>query len=1606
MIIETREDTVSDESGSGMSVDLSTLRGSRVLNVNHIDADHGYFTREDQSYGSWLEDAGDPALHLSSDLEEYSPCGEYLDDYLVRNTSNRSLSLKQSTQPARPPRSPRAHAPSRSQSTRSQATERIRDQEFFGNTEPSVSHFQTNSSMSSARPTPITTDSVILSKTMSTRPGSEIDAHYDVSPSNGNQTKIDPNSFPDPYPNGMAYHHPPTTTPALSSAGSSSASTRSSAYTNPGSTISGSAFSGDYSHVRVASGDDFDPATMFLNRRPSGAGITADLVVDMLARASTGSSLSSGSRKSHGHIHGSHMPRSRIRRSDITRSSRAPSQSHIQAEDFGAYEVPMMPPQLRSQPSYDTSWQRETENDDFGTSEEDYDYEHPDYDEEEDIPEDEQEPSSAIIIAEEGRGLIVRGEGMSVHSLNVQPGTTHLLVGGSSTPNSVPNFLTNTLPQISSTLLALDISANFLALLSPALALCSCLEELNISANPLRAIPEFLAHMTSLRVLLADSTGISTIPASLSALDKLHTLSIRRNKMHSLPSWLCTLPCLESLLVDGNPFQGPWKALVEPLLAKTPMTPAYPPSTPLVPQLSATFSTSSVATTTVESTDVSDAEDLTDQDEANIQHLAPSLAHPASVPSSSGDSTLEDDTITPAQARILERSATSPPTGFSPPQSRPLSRNRTTPNRSFYERERQLRVEQQPGIPSSPPPSVPLEIIETNDSTPSNSNNLDPQDPTLNPRMELRRMRSADELRRATQPEAIMRAGSSTLAPPTPNSPQRPELFATSSSSSVLTENLNALSPQRRFASLSAHSRTSSRGPTRAQAQSLWTGTPEEESDAEVERNLPQMTMARARAATGVDMSRSSQYNGYERNTRQSLGKGKGEKDKSGRKWGFLKKMSMGKLRPNEDARLPPSAPPSRPSTSLGNVYAGPSMSRPMPAVASTSATPRQLSPPQVEVDPQTTDQSDLPATIGSPPSTFQPLVHKASNDMLRMTPSPAANLLVPPSPLSKSSKRRSFLPIDGPPALNIPIPSTSPFLGGITATNGSDDQEEASRHASPVAESPEDVLRREEDRNREANARALRSVMAYLKDMNDLTLLSQGNTLSMYGGSAPLMERPRRPTLVDGQPRLPSERSMDSIDSASSAPTTVSSHIRSLDSLSGNRSGSLNTLSIATSDSSGSGGEERKCKDDRGKRIMIVREIVETERTYVKNLQDLVNIYVRPAAIPVNSIGNVTASSKETVVPAAERKIVFGGLEALFTFHKESLLPALENAAAPLLSQKGATADTESDGKLSLEVAMNVGRTFIAHAAFMKMYSSYINNFENSVARIKAWAADRSTPSPATTLSPSSSTTHLASLGSMSPSVTANVDTPKNTLSSSQRKRIKAYLKRCRLHRDHSQLNLEGYLLLPVQRVPRYRLLLEDLSRYTPPPADSYDDPLDRAVAEISSLATNMNEGKREAESRRKLVQWQARIRGKFPSPLVQPHRRLIMDGKLLLTRIVRKQTLAFEVFDSHGDASSVAVDCLAPELTPRPLYGILCNDLFVLCRDPSNGQDPNSPVDLWAVLRMQTMPQPTSIVHGNTLRIVDTKAILYLEAPSTSEALTWVRAINMHVSAQKLEA
>lgn len=107
--------------------------------------------------------------------------------------------------------------------------------------------------------------------------------------------------------------------------------------------------------------------------------------------------------------------------------------------------------------------------------------------------------------------------------------------------------------------------------------------------------------------------------------------------------------------------------------------------------------------------------------------------------------------------------------------------------------------------------------------------------------------------------------------------------------------------------------------------------------------------------------------------------------------------------------------------------------------------------------------------------------------------------------------------------------------------------------------------------------------------------------------------------------------------------------------------------------------------------------------------MQELVDIYIKPSAAPVNTLSGVGQSSKDTVVPAAERKIVFNGLESLFTFHKASFLPALERAAAPIMRPSDELSLVDADGETSLEVARAVAQIFVSHAAFMKMYSTYI---------------------------------------------------------------------------------------------------------------------------------------------------------------------------------------------------------------------------------------------------------------------------------------------------------
>ena len=739
---------------------------------------------------------------------------------------------------------------------------------------------------------------------------------------------------------------------------------------------------------------------------------------------------------------------------------------------------------------------------------------------------------------------------MCTHCSVPRPGTTHLLIASSSTPNAVPSFLANMIPQICETLLALDVSANFLGALSPALAMCHSLEELNIASNPLRALPSFLSNLTSLRVLIADATGIHTLPDSLTSLEKLHTLSIRRNKMHSLPGWLCLLSSLETLLVDGNPFQGPWKALVEPLLTKViPNSPLYPPSTPGFP--STAGSTASADTDT-------DTEDL---------EQSPNPG-PNSVPPED-----EDHTMTPARAQ-LERATTSPyPLDSAPPRgsSGGLTRNRTTPNRAYYEKGR----------------------------SPQNSPNLDnprsaASDNVYSGEREVRRMKSATELRE-TKSQG-----------PSPSRPTFTHYATSLSSSNLLMTNpqrtipqsppLETKVPPKRFASLGVTG-----SPTRISANRSRPLLSNTGWDTVLEEGQPAGPSSSTSSTFSVSSNPptppqrkslikvrppSSPGDEFDRRLRKE------DKDRSSR-WGFLKKMSMGKIKPDISPRQERPHLPSHGSqtqsfrqsqASRAPERGPPSINVLIPTTSMLDSPPRNFTAPKILERKASSDVlanfpvESLKRTQSTDALNGLPPIHSNAN------PLPTASLVPPPTgPTPRASKRRSFLPID----LALRESNISPATNSAFSEEDPSDSRTTPSPKPSTAEVAESFRRREEERAREFYTRALRSVMAYLRDMHDLSQ-SQLSVLSVYGSSTPDLNssRSRRPTIVEANRGI----------SEPSISTEPHSQLRSEDSRGSLRNGTDQaTSSTVTVDSTGSVEEkERQVKADKGKRLRIVREIVE----------------------------------------------------------------------------------------------------------------------------------------------------------------------------------------------------------------------------------------------------------------------------------------------------------------------------------------------------------------------------------------------------------------------------
>jgi len=96
--------------------------------------------------------------------------------------------------------------------------------------------------------------------------------------------------------------------------------------------------------------------------------------------------------------------------------------------------------------------------------------------------------------------------------------------------------------------------------------------------------------------------------------------------------------------------------------------------------------------------------------------------------------------------------------------------------------------------------------------------------------------------------------------------------------------------------------------------------------------------------------------------------------------------------------------------------------------------------------------------------------------------------------------------------------------------------------------------------------------------------------------------------------------------------------------------------------------------------------------------------------------------------------------------------------------------------------------------------------------------------------------------------------------------------------------LDISSFLIMPIQRIPRYPLLLTELKKYTRV-TDEEHASLDEALEKVSIIANFVNEAKRQAENRTRIIAIQNQVSGEFEN-LLQPSRVLIHEAPILLKK------------------------------------------------------------------------------------------------------------------------
>ena len=240
-----------------------------------------------------------------------------------------------------------------------------------------------------------------------------------------------------------------------------------------------------------------------------------------------------------------------------------------------------------------------------------------------------------------------------------------------------------------------------------------------------------------------------------------------------------------------------------------------------------------------------------------------------------------------------------------------------------------------------------------------------------------------------------------------------------------------------------------------------------------------------------------------------------------------------------------------------------------------------------------------------------------------------------------------------------------------------------------------------------------------------------------------------------------------------------------------------------------------------------VIREMITTEKNYGGHLESLTRAYMKPIKARCNT-------KNKMLLNAGCADTVFDGIVPILDLHK-MVIGQLEAAWQAFPN-------------------VNIGAVFKQIAPYLKLYTVFVNKFDESVNILKR-----------------------------------------------ARKNNKLFVPWLQTVQIAEGMDLGSLLITPVQRIPRYDLLLKELIKCTPDTHVDFED-LVGAELQIKEVAELINERKREAEQMAMVKaiasKFDVACNVKMGFEIVQPHRVFLREDKMNRLLPSSKKPIVCRVF------------------------------------------------------------------------------------------------------------